>query len=109
MNDSDKIKVREYLLKEREKLKVRIEDLKELTQPIEPDSAIGRVSRMDAIVNSAINKDALNKLTEKLNKVETSLDRIDDENFGQCIRCKKEIPIQRLLFAPGSYCISCTL
>lgn len=108
MNASEKIKVKEFLLKEKAKLESRIEDLKELTQPVEPDSAIGRVSRMDAIVNSAVNKEALYKLTEKLSKVNTSLSKLNDRDFGLCIRCGNEIPIQRLLFAPGSFCVSCT-
>ena len=108
MKESDKIKVKEFLVREKEKLESRIEDLKELTQPVEPDSAIGRVSRMDAIVNSAVNKEALYKLTEKLNKVNTSLGKLNDNDFGVCTRCGKEIPIQRLLFAPGSLCVSCT-
>ena len=32
-----------------ETLKVKIEELKEVTKPIAPENAIGRISRMDAI------------------------------------------------------------
>lgn len=107
MTREEKEKVKEYLIRENGKLTKRVEELRELTKPIEPDDAYGRISRMDAIVNSTVNKEALRKTRDKLNKVHISLDRIDDEDFGLCIQCKKPIPIQRLLLIPGSLCISC--
>ncbi len=107
MNANEKNQIKEYLLKERDKLILRISDLRELTAPIEPDSAIGRLSRMDAIVNSTINKEAFNKLTEKLKKINISLDKIDDTDFGLCLQCRNPIPFQRLLIAPGSLCVKC--
>jgi len=107
MKQAEKAKIKEYLEKEKIKLEVRVVELIELTQPIEPDDAIGRVSRMDAIVNKSINQEALRKTRDKLNKVNISLERFDDDDFGQCIQCKKPIPIQRLLLMPGSLCINC--
>ena len=107
MNQSEKAQIEQYLKKEKAKLLIRIDELKELTQPIEPDDAIGRVSRMDAIVNKTINQQALKKANDKLNKINISLERIDDNDFGTCIQCKKPIPIQRLLLMPGSICINC--
>ena len=38
----------------------RIEEYRELTKPIPPENAIGRVSRMDAINNRSVNEAALN-------------------------------------------------
>lgn len=109
MNKNEKTKIFEYLSKEKIKLTRRIEELIELTRPIEPDDAIGRVSRMDAIVNKSINQESLRKTRDKLNKVKISLERIDDDDFGTCIQCKKPIPIQRLLLMPGSICIKCAV
>ena len=96
-----------YLDKEKSKLILRLDELVELTQPIAPDDAIGRVSRMDAIVNKSINQEALRKANDKLNKINISLERIDDDDFGTCIQCGTPIPIQRLLLMPGSICINC--
>ncbi|MDG1901041.1 MAG: TraR/DksA C4-type zinc finger protein [Bacteroidales bacterium] len=109
MEKSEKSQVEEYLFREKEKLNQRVIELVELTKPIEPDDAIGRVSRMDAIVNKAINQEALKKVRDRLNKVNISLERINDDDFGTCIRCKKAIPIQRLLLMPGSLCIACAI
>ena len=49
MNQQEKTQVTEYLIREKSKLVTHLIELKELTKPIEPDCAIGRVSRMDAI------------------------------------------------------------
>ena len=107
MNNLERKNIKEYLLKEKNKIYKRIEELKELTKPIEPDCAIGRVSRMDAINNKSINEAALRKAQDKEKKINISLERIDDDDFGCCIQCGEQIPIQRLLIMPGSLCIKC--
>ena len=107
MDQQEKAQVKEYLTKEKSKVIDHIIELKELTKPIEPDCAIGRVSRMDAINNKSINEAALRKAQDKLKKINISFERMDDENFGSCIQCGEQIPIQRLLLMPGSLCIKC--
>lgn len=107
MNNEEKAQVKQYLDKEKIKLVKKITELKELTKPIEPDCAIGRVSRMDAINNKSINQAALQKANDKLNKINISLERINDKDFGCCINCGDKIPIQRLLIMPGAQCIKC--
>ena len=107
MDQQEKTQVKEYLTKEKSKLIDHIIELKELTKPIEPDCAIGRVSRMDAINNKSINEAAMRKAQDKLKKINISFERMDDENFGRCIQCGEQIPIQRLLLMPGSLCIKC--
>ncbi|MBU2525037.1 MAG: hypothetical protein KKC03_00355 [Bacteroidetes bacterium] len=44
-----------------EKTKNSIDFYRDLSKPVAPDDAIGRVSRMDAINNGSINKAALEK------------------------------------------------
>ncbi len=107
METEERKKIHEYLISEKAKVLVKIEELKELSQPIEPDCAIGRVSRMDAINNRGISEAALQKAQEKLKKINISLSSINDDNFGKCIHCGEEIAIQRLLLMPGSLCIKC--
>jgi DnaK suppressor protein len=109
MKQTEKTQVLNYLINEKSKLIKHLDELVELTKPIEPDCAIGRVSRMDAINNKSINEAALSKAQDKLKKINISLDRIDDDNFGSCIQCGEPIPIQRLLLMPGSLCIKCAM
>ncbi|HIP47700.1 MAG TPA: TraR/DksA family transcriptional regulator [Lutibacter sp.] len=83
-------------------------ELKELTKPIAPDCAIGRVSRMDAINNKTINEAALRKAVVKLSSLKYALERIDDKDFGICAKCQQAIPIGRVLLMPHSrFCARC--
>ncbi|MEY8849362.1 hypothetical protein AB9K26_11130 [Psychroserpens sp. XS_ASV72] len=52
----DKEKIKQAIEAEILKTEKSIAEYKELTQPIPPSEAIGRVSRMDAINNKTINK-----------------------------------------------------
>ncbi len=108
MTSEEKEQVKQYLEKSKVKLTKHIVELEELTQPIEPDCAIGRVSRMDAINNKSVNEAALVTAKDKLKNINLALERIDDEKFGICIQCGQPIPIQRLVIMPeSSKCVRC--
>ena len=85
-----------------------IEHLKELTKPIAPENAIGRVSRMDAINNKSVNEAALKKTQQKLKNLQITLSNLHEPDFGQCARCKNPIPIGRIMLMPHSrFCVQC--
>lgn len=89
-------------------LKEKISELKELTRPIAPENAIGRVSRMDAINNKAVNEMALRQSQLKLQKLELALVKMHEPGFGSCNRCGQEIQEGRLMLLPeNTLCISC--
>ena len=99
---------KESIEKSIKETKKDISKLKELTKPISPENAIGRVSRMDAINNKSVNEAALRSAINKLNLLDSALQRINNKDFGLCIRCKNEIPIQRILLMPQSNrCVHC--
>ena len=86
----------------------QVQQLKDLTAPISPENAIGRVSRMDAINNKSVNDAALHKAKHKLEGLKRALDRIPESDFGQCARCKNQIPLGRILLVPHSrFCVRC--
>ncbi|MEO9967062.1 MAG: TraR/DksA C4-type zinc finger protein [Reichenbachiella sp.] len=104
----DKNEVKKKIKEELIKVKENIITLKDLTQPISPENAIGRVSRMDAINNKSINEASLAQSEDKLKKLESALERIDDKEFGLCVRCKKPIPLGRIMLMPQSNkCVNC--
>lgn len=85
-----------------------IVELEGLTQPIPPDAAIGRISRMDAINNRSINEAALRAAREKQNKLAATLRHIDREGFGLCTQCGNAIPQGRMLLMPhATRCVKC--
>ena len=108
MNKEDKQDIKKRILEELKKTEELILDYKESTKPISPENAIGRVSRMDAINNKSVVEAALQKAEEKFNKLKLVLDKVNDADFGLCMRCGNPIPIGRILLMPQSRnCVRC--
>lgn len=108
MTTENKEKLKIKIIENIDNLQVKIEELKEVTKPIAPENAIGRISRMDAINNRSVNEASLRVAEEKLKKLERALVKIDEPNFGICIRCSQPIPEGRLLIMPESItCVNC--
>lgn len=81
---------------------------REETKPISPDDAIGRVSRMDAINNKSVVEAALRTQENKLRGLIRVKSELGTEDFGRCKKCKKTIPIQRILLVPHNrFCVNC--
>ena len=103
-----KDEIKQNLLKEISKTEEKILKLRELTKPIAPDCAIGRVSRMDAIINKSVNEQALQKAEEKLQNLNRVYSQIGTDDFGICLKCRQVIPLGRILIRPESlYCVRC--
>lgn len=100
--------VRERIIQEIAKTEKIIAEYKEMTKPIAPENAIGRLSRMDAINNKAVTESALRQAEDKLDKLKYVLTRVGGDDFGICKKCKKPIPLGRILLMPQSfYCVQC--
>ncbi len=79
-----------------------------LTQPISPDNAIGRLTRMEAINSKSINEAALVKAQNTLAKLERALARCEHPDFGRCSECDEPIPVARLMILPETdLCVQC--
>lgn len=104
--DTDQIK--QKIISEIAKTERIITDYRELTKPVSPDDAIGRISRMDAINNKSVVEASLRKAEEKLIALNHVFDNLEDKDFGLCRNCKVPIPLGRLLFRPESVlCVNC--
>lgn len=100
--------IREQIEQEILKTNQTIVEYKDLSQPVSLDSAIGRISRMDAINNKSITESALRQAQEKLAKLNQALDKVGTKDFGICIKCKQPIPLGRILLMPESLrCVGC--
>lgn len=108
MSQQEQKEIQQIILDKIEETKEEIEQLEELTKPIKPDNAYGRLSRMDAINNKTINDAALRKQTSQLQKLERTLERLDEGSYGKCLKCGEEIPFGRLRFMPWTTkCVKC--
>jgi DnaK suppressor protein len=109
MTESQKREFKVYAREEIAALMAEIPRLKELVKPVAPDNAIGRISRMDNIVNQSVSEAQLSKSKVRLVRLQDALKRVDeDEDFGLCIDCGDPIPIARLQAMPETQlCVQC--
>ena len=108
MTESEKQEVKHKVLAEIDKTDKIIADYKEMTKPISPENAIGRISRMDAINNKSVAEAALRQAEGKLKNLHIVLDSLEDKDFGLCQKCQKPIPLGRILLMPQSrFCVNC--
>ncbi len=86
-----------------------IKELEEVTKPISPDNALGRLTRMDAINNKAVNDSILVKSRTRREALQKVLDNLDTPGFGICGRCQQPIPHLRLMHVPeAKVCVKCS-
>jgi RNA polymerase-binding transcription factor len=108
MNLQERDKLKLAIVKEIEAEKHLIEGLADSVKPVAPDNAIGRLTRMEAIGSRAISEASMNSAKAKLAKLETALEKVDQPDFGICIRCEKPIPHGRIMAMPENVlCVPC--
>lgn len=109
MTTEEKTAIRVAIEKKIKSTETAIAEYKDMTQPVAPDVAIGRISRMDAINNKSVMEAALREAEAKLLRLRMALEKINDTGFGICIKCKGEIPVKRLMIMPDSNkCVNCS-
>jgi DnaK suppressor protein len=109
VTEAQKKEFKRFAEEEMDALRAEIPRLEELVKPVAPDNAIGRISRMDTIVNQSVAEAQLSKARVRLVRLEEALRRVDeDEEFGLCLDCGEPIPMARLKAMPESpYCVDC--
>jgi len=70
MTESEKKEIKKIIEDQIDSVREEIEELKELTKPVKLDASVGRLSRMDAINNKAINDKQLR-----------------EKNTTRCVQC----------------------
>jgi len=100
--------IEQAIIDEIAKTEAAIISYRALTQPIAPENAIGRISRMDAINNKSVNEAALKTAEQKLKNLNVALANINDPDFGLCFKCHSQIPLGRILLMPQTrHCVNC--
>ncbi len=101
--------IRHLINKEIDKTKKIIEMYKEETKPVAPDCSIDLLSRNDALNNRSRMNYLLEQAKEKLVALEYRLSRVGTPDLSKCVKCRKKIPVGRILVRPQSlYCIECS-
>ncbi len=88
-------------------------ELSELSEdaraPVELDQqAVGRLSRMDALQNQAMQQAAERARKRDLVRIEMAERRLSEGDYGYCEECGEEIPDGRLAIDPmAERCVNC--
>jgi len=70
--------------------------------------SVGRLSRMDAMQQQAMNQATERTRQRDLNRIKAAMARMVDGEFGYCIDCGEEIAKRRLEIDPmAERCINC--
>lgn len=116
MNRQEKIKLKQLvetsfskLSKHVSELQVRDDKLSRKTSQAFNDRQDTDNDRQDTELNDReINEYALQTATKKLVALQRTLSKIEEENFGNCVRCGNPIPIARLMAVPeATKCLEC--
>ncbi len=96
-----------YFKKRLLRLKQELQALLELSQdassPVMLDqTSVGRLSRMDAMQAQAMARETERRRHAEIQKIEAALKRMDEGEYGYCIKTGEEIPIQRLELDPAA-------
>ncbi|GBE41440.1 RNA polymerase-binding transcription factor DksA [bacterium BMS3Bbin09] len=105
----DKEHFRNKLLKLRKELQLIEKSGNDAAKIVELDqSSVGRLSRMDAMQAQAMSKESNRRREIKMKRIESALQRIENDEFGYCLSCEEEIAPKRLEFDPSALlCIEC--
>lgn len=81
----------------------------EAAQTVELDqSRVGRVSRMDALQGQAMSQEVRRRRQIELRKITVALKRMENDEYGYCVKCEGYIAINRLDLDPSvPLCIDC--
>lgn len=110
MTEKEKKELKTLIDENIESIKEEIIELTELTKPVSLDASIGRLSRMDAINNKAINEKQLREKKSTLQKLERAQERYKEDKLGMCLKCGEEIPFGRLKIMPyTTRCVKCSV
>jgi len=108
MDKTQILEIKKVLKAELKSTQLKIDEYTELCKPIAPENSIGRVSRMDAINNKSVVEAALREAEKKMQQLLQMDKKINDEDFGICIKCRNTIPFGRLMIRPHStLCVNC--
>lgn len=100
---------REKLFTLREETQAALAQAEESVQPVALDqTAVGRVSRIDAIQQQEMALAAKRRREVILPRIEQALERIETGNYGYCQKCDEPIVQKRLELDPlALVCIDC--
>jgi DnaK suppressor protein len=107
--DIDVAAMKARLVALQEELRSLASDTEDSRKPVELDQTrVGRLSRMDAMQVQAMALETERRRQIEMQKIETALKRIEEDDYGWCVSCGEAIAPKRLEHDPAApVCIDC--
>lgn len=100
--------LKKHLLQIEAELVAALEGSEDTSAPVALDTAIGRLSRMDAMQTQQMALELRARQEQQLQEVRLALDRLRDGNYGKCRSCGQPIAPARLEAMPeAKTCVLC--
>ena len=105
----DEKKIRARLLTLQTELHTLSETSSEGRKAVDLDqSKVGRLSRMDALQRQAMDNAIEARRQTDLRRITAALERLDNEDYGFCLKCGDDIAAKRLEIDPmATLCTGC--
>jgi DnaK suppressor protein len=105
----DIAKMKQLLLARQKELTEVSAAAKESQDPVELDQTkVGRLSRMDAIQMQSMAQETQRRRGLEILRIKGALQRLENGDYGYCIKCDEPINEKRLLLEPAiPTCIEC--
>lgn len=102
-------KMKAALLARRKELQALKDASADGSSTVELDQTkVGRLSRMDALQGQQMALATARRRDAELQRIDAALERIEDGDYGWCLKCDEPIAPKRLAFDPAApYCIKC--
>lgn len=101
-------KYRQQLLDERDKLKRDILGRTELPQTFDTDVVLDSADSSVRELSMDLEGRLMNMKSDRLERINAALQRIEHGDYGTCMRCRKDIDPKRLDAEPAALtCIDC--
>ncbi len=108
MTPAEKESIHRQIQQELTQLAAQITQLEAKAQPIAPDCSLGRLTRMEAMNEQAVNGKILAEALLRQTRLRNALARVDSDMFGVCIDCDEDIGMARMRIRPESVrCVAC--
>lgn len=108
LSAAEREQLRAELRRLEKELEASIERSADEAAPVDLETPIGRLSRIDAIAQREISQAGRRQQAQQLGQVRAALVAIDDEEFGLCRMCDDPIGFRRLRARPfTTICLRC--
>lgn len=108
MERNEQEKFREVIQKRQAEIETEIADASKEIGAVVPDSAIGRLSRLDTMQIQEMALATKQRLQTEQVRLQSALHRISEGTFGRCAVCGEDIAVERLRFQPDAiFCVPC--